>query len=135
VSFVSSASFTKPNTRWPSTASGIPTAAANDDVLLGGHEPELISLAAPHQIAGMVPTRPDAFRGRLRIVPVAVEDVCAADQEFSGLSVCDNISIFVDQPDQLALWNSHNRSWSQAEGPRSNHLRCTPDVVEGCAKS
>src|SRR5258708_32056505 len=48
-------------------------AAANDDVFLAGHEPELISLPAPHQIAGMIPAGLQAFRCRFRFVPVAIE--------------------------------------------------------------
>src|SRR4029077_19176225 len=41
-------------------------AAANDDVFLARYEPEIVSLAAPHQIAGMIPAALHAFLCRLR---------------------------------------------------------------------
>jgi hypothetical protein len=61
-------------------------AVANDDVLLARYEPEFIALAAPHQIASMVPASLQACRCRLRIVPVPVEEVCAADQQFADFA-------------------------------------------------
>src|SRR5258708_35414324 len=109
-------------------------AAANNDVLLAGYEPELISLAAPHQIAGMIPACSQAFLRRFGVVPVAVEDVGPADQEFAGLGLGDISAIFVDQPDLRALCNSYDRPALQAECHRPNDFRCPPDVVERCAK-
>jgi hypothetical protein len=44
----------------------------------------------------MIPTAPQAFLCRSRVVPVAVEDVCPADQEFADLAVGDIGALFVD---------------------------------------
>src|SRR5258708_14582586 len=105
-------------------------AAANDDVLLAGYEPELIFLAAPHQVAGMVPAGPQALLCCFGVVPVAVEDVGPADQEFAGLAVGAISAIVVVQPDLPALPNPRDRPGLQTEGQGSNRLPCTPDAVQ-----
>ncbi len=101
-------------------------AAANDDVFLAGYEPELISLATPHQIAGMIPTGPEAFLCCSRVAPITVEDICPADQEFTGLAVGDVTAIFVDQANPRALHDPRDWPMLQTEGQGPNDFRCAP---------
>src|SRR5712692_12053564 len=142
LSFVPLASLTKPNTRWPRTASGMPTtaasdrrmgrdqrllhfdrgnvgAAADDDILFTRYEPDIVSFAAPHQIAGMTPAGLKRLLGCLGILPVAGEHVAATEQELSGLAMGDVHPVVVDQADLRALDNAGDRPALQAKGQRS----------------
>src|SRR5467141_4046364 len=115
-----------PTTAGSSTAEGAATSAGSTST---GE-----MLVPPHQIAGMIPAGFQAFLGRLRIIPVTGEDVCPANQEFSGLAVGDISAIVVDQPDLRALHDSRDRPALQTEGQGSNDFCCSPDVIEGRAK-
>jgi len=91
-------------------------AGADDDVFLARYEPKVVAIAAPYQIAGVVPAGLQALLGCGRIAPVAGENIGAANQELADLATRNVGTGLVDQPDLRSLHDPDHRSIFQAEG-------------------
>jgi hypothetical protein len=74
----------------------------------------------------VIPAGLQAFVGRFWIVPVSVEDVCPADQQFSGLAIGNISTIFADQPDLGLFHDPNDRPGLQTESQGSDRLRRPP---------
>ena len=92
------------------------------------------SFAAPHQVTGVVPAALRLSYCRFRIIPVAVENIFATDQEFSDLAIRDVRAMVIDQPNPRVFDDTRDWPVLQAECQGSHDFRCGPEVVEGGAE-
>ena len=78
-------------------------AAADDQVLLAVDDVEVAVLVGAGHVAAVEPAAAHRLRGRLGLLPVALHDVVAADQDLADLALLDRVVALVDHPHLYAF--------------------------------